>query len=159
MQSILDGSKQQDREFALETAGFQSTRSLESRSKSATTFQFVDRTRTRDFSTTAFSGGKNAWLGENKLRLTDARTRGYADAGRTSETKAHPTERWSGSEKSTPTRAATASTRPFLIRGRSQDAIDANPDLAKTGTVVTGWEGGLQPMTIEQVRDLLNKNK
>lgn len=104
---------------------------------------------TKEFKTDGF------WAGNFKFSTTEASTKSYA-------TKEAPT-------KTAPTKTAvdagkTAATRPFIpggkeakIRGRSQDEFDRDGPSSKVQR--QAWSGELRQLSVEDVRDILNKNK
>ncbi|MGB8353280.1 MAG: hypothetical protein WCD79_05290 [Chthoniobacteraceae bacterium] len=124
------------------------------------TFYFDDHVRTKEFSTHAASGVNKFWAGDVKYDAKTANlgtktvipnaTKVYAT--KTSDTK---TARESGKESAT--RAAT--TREYRGRGVSQDRLDREGPDALKGANPVGSNGDLHPMTIDEVRTLLNKNK
>jgi hypothetical protein len=164
-EEILNGWKQTDRQFNLNQASFRSQSALASNAVRSNEFQFIDRTRPGQ----TFNGaGKyqgntdSAWLGENRLRLGPAQSPGgYAAADRAANTGKGKVEtsEWFWAGKKNPGRIATENGRPYLVQPRSQDAIDSDLDAAKQGKRGVGWQGEMRDMSIEEIRELLNKNK
>ena len=124
-------------------------------------FYFIDKVRTKDFLSRSFYGADPYWAGNFQYSTANARTSGrnvlvnsttIVDT-KTKETKA---DRESGKESSA---RAYPFNREFLGRGRSQDRFDKEGEKALYGTVPLGLGGDLHPMTIDEVRALLNKNK
>jgi hypothetical protein len=56
------------------------------------------------------------------------------------------------------TRTASAAGRPFLGRGRSQDRLDIEKGTPQSVKPI-GYTGDLKTLSIDDVRELLNKNK
>jgi hypothetical protein len=104
---------------------------------------------TKEFKTDSF------WAGNFMFSTKEAATKSYET--REAATKTAPTRTARDTDK-------TASTRPFVpgekearIRGRSQDEFDRDGPSSKVQR--QSWSGDLRPLTVEDVRDILNKSK
>lgn len=134
-------------------------------SKSAQTneFNFVDRVRTKDFATREHIT-KTAWTGDLKFETKAAPVRDSWLSRLTARTKTFDTSQSKSqfSDKSATTRALPGSDKPFLVKGRRQADYDRNGAGAQAmgGDRMDGqsWTGDLRPLTIEDVKKLLNKN-
>ena len=147
------------KEFNPSAANF-GGRSFATKSANSNAFQFVDRTRTKGFTTRDFeteeargmkdyatkdAPTKESWFSKLSARTKTYETKESRDAGKTSET-----------------RTLLGSDRTFEARGRRQAALDKD---GAAGQPIGGdreggqsWSGDLKPLTIQDVRALLNKN-
>jgi hypothetical protein len=103
-----------------------------------------------------FKGTKSDWKGDAKFSTTAARTEGkhgILNADKKADTKTAPTKDASEGAKKARTREDRYAKREFL-GPESKKVHDTTPI-----TKANGWKGDLQPMTIDEVRDLLNKPK
>ena len=123
-------------------------------------FYFSQLFHPKFLSTQSFLGTKDHWAGDFKYRTDQAyighniipnATKDYGT--KTSETKP---ARESNKESATNT---YANTREYRGQGRSQDRLTREGPNALQGAVPLGMQGNLHPMTIAEVRELLNKNK
>ena len=103
-----------------------------------------------------FKGAKSDWKGDAKFTTTTARsegTRKMLDTDKKAATKSASTkEDWQSSKKRS-TREDQYANREFL--GPESKKLHENTPITKGNS----WKGDLQPMTIDEVRDLLNKPK
>ncbi len=110
-------------------------------------FSGVKSARTSEFRTRSFLGIRNPWFGrkvyETKAgrELTKYVLHDKAFSSRRVDTRIAP-----DAERQASQDGKTASTRSFLGRGKAQAAIDAEHPTAA-------------PLTIEEVREVLNKNR
>jgi hypothetical protein len=149
-----------DKEFDPNTARLGARRGIEGRAAQTTEFQYVDRTRTRAFVSKDFST-KGAWMGNAKFATKEASTKTSWFARKSARTKDYETREARDASKSAATRALPGGDRPFLVQGRTQAKLDATGrGSIPFGTTTMGpsWSGDLKPLTIEDVKGLLNKN-
>lgn len=117
--------------------------------------------RTKSYSTRGFFAGlfrtkeystKNAWDGDMKFTTKEANTKGRYDT-RAADVKTAPTKDARESGKTAATRPLWDGQRQYLgpESKKLDQAVDPNKRIE--------WRGDLKPMTIEDVRELLNKNK
>ena len=103
-----------------------------------------------------YKGSKSDWKGDVKFATTAARTEGKHEihnGDKKAPTKGAPTkEDWQSSMKA-PAHDSRYAKREFL--GPESKKIHENVPLTKQDS----WKGDLHPMTIDEVRDLLNKPK
>lgn len=135
-------------------------RSFGAKSARSKSFGFEQKFSAGEFRSKEFSGSKSAWMGNFKFSSKEANTRGkyeVPNAGRQVNTKTMPVVDAREGSKAMPTREF-AGQRPYLKRGPSQDRFDREGTTPMDNRPV-GWSGTLQPMTIDDVRELLNKNK
>jgi len=103
-----------------------------------------------------FKGTKSDWKGDAKFSTTAARTEGkhgILDADKKADSKTAPTKDASEGAKKARTREDRYAKREFL--GPESKKLHENTPISKANS----WKGDLQPMTIDEVRDLLNKPK
>lgn len=103
-----------------------------------------------------YKGSKSDWKGDTKFTTKAASTEGkreIVNADRKAPTKGAPTkEDWQSSKKA-PAHDSQYAKREFL--GPDAKKVHENVPLSKQDS----WKGDLHPMTIDEVRDLLNKPK
>ena len=132
-------------------------------------FYFDQKARTGNFLTHMFAGSKANAGADRKFATTDARTRDYSTGPASDSTKSAATRTvWDGN-KTAKTQAVADGTRQYL--GQEKDRMGHAVD-AKT---LTNWRIGgetvtysdhsveqassFKQLTIDDVRELLNKNK
>jgi len=126
-------------------------------------FFLGDGFRTKEFATNQFFGTNDHWSGYFKFDTKQANLNNrstFVDASKTFETKAAPTKTAMESGKEYATR--TFETRDFRgkeVRGIAQDRLDREGPMALAGPNPLPRNDTLHVMTIDEVRDLLNKGK
>jgi hypothetical protein len=143
------------------SARFGGARSLGGKSASTTEFHFIDHTRTKGFGGTKDFNTKGAWMGDAKFATKSAPTKASWFGGRSARVKSYDTKEARDASKSAATRALPEGDRKYAAQGRKQAQLDANGrDTLPFGTHDMGpsWSGELKPLTIEDVKGLLNKN-
>jgi hypothetical protein len=136
------------------------SRSFDGKPAHVNEFQFVDRVRTKDFGTSDYTT-KGAWMGDLKYGTKDARTKESWFAKKSARTKTFDTKESRDASKTANTRALPGGDRSFLAQGRRQADLDVNGrQKIPFGTTDMGpsWSGDLKPLTIDDVKGLLNKN-
>lgn len=134
------------------------------RSKSAKgkEFSFVQKVAPGEFRTRDFSA--KTWQGDFKFATKEANTNSRTripNVTKQADTKTAAVKEARESEKTMATRELHDGKRPFLVRGRSQDQINAAGSDAQSyrGEYESKWQGNLQQLSVDDVRDLLNKSK
>ncbi len=148
------------KEYNLEKSTFHGGRGFAMKGASVKEFQFDQKVSPKQFNTAAYAGTKSSWMGNFKFSANSAKTTGkyeIPNADKAAPVKEHAVKGYVDSDKKMAVRDY-AGQRPYLRRGASQDLIDKNPEKAAQGGTV-GWNGTMKPMTIDDVRELLNKNK
>ncbi len=133
-------------------------------------FNFEQKTRPGNFLTRVFSGSKANAAAERKFATGEANTRKYNTGEAPDSTKSAATRKlWDGS-KVAASRNAPEGARPFLGQESSKlrTAVDpktmadwrsgASESVSYTNSTVER-SSTFKPLTIEDVRELLNKNK
>jgi len=148
--------------FDLDNAKFFGTKGFSGTTKvtQSKEFQFDQKFSPKAFNAATYSGTKGAWLGDMKFSTKSASTSGkyeIPNAGKAADTKALPIKDYVYSDKAVATKIFPGQ-RPFLKRGPSQDLFDKEKGYPSTSKPI-GFTGDLRPMTIDDVRTLLNKNK
>lgn len=106
---------------------------------------------TKSFST------KNSQFKDFKFATKDARTKSY-------ETKTAPMVKTAAvkdapeADKSAATREFSQANRTSVFKGRNQALFDKEGPAAQA-KVGAGWSGDLKQLSVEDIRDILNKNK
>ena len=131
------------------------------RSANVSTFYYIDHVRTKEFSTHPLYGVNKYWFGDSKYdtKAADLSSRNaIPNASKVFETKASETKTARESNKESATRTY-ADTHEYRRRGASQDRLDREGPDAFKGPVPLGLQGDMHQLTIDEVRDLLNKSK
>ena len=149
------------KEFNPSAANFGSARSVPTNAVRTNEFHFVDRTRTKSFATRDF-GTKEAWGTDTKYATKDVPTKESWFARLTSPTKSYATrENWEAGKKSE-TRDLPGGDLKFIAKGRRQAELEKNGAAGQPmgGDRESGqsWSGDLKPLSIQDVKTLLNKN-
>ena len=164
---LLDRIMQPDTtlEFDLRKSSAIGSRAYAAGSARVKEFHYTQKAEPKTFRTREFHGTKTAWMGDFKFSTKEANSRGkyeIPNAGKSAETKSMRVKQASESDKTMATRALPDGNREYrgsLIRPRSQDRLTQQGPGAQADRTI-GWQGGnLKPMTIDDVRELLNKNK
>jgi hypothetical protein len=134
------------------------SRVFATRDAQAPAFQYDDRVRVSKFETREFSQPKTSWLSKLKFWAKDAKTTGdhtVPGLDRVTETKSVTVKEARDQGKIATVRDLPDGDRVYLgpERAKLDRAVDPNKPLP-------GWAGEkMDPMTLGQVRELLNKNK
>jgi hypothetical protein len=145
-----------EQSFNLQNAAGGSSKSFGTKSANSKGFYFQQKANTGTFRSKEYTGTKTAWMGDFQFGTKTARTKDYAT--KPAATKAAPVKDARESGKGAPTKEYVDQQKEFTRRGRSQDRLDAEGGVPKDGKPV-GWDGNMKPMTIDEVRELLNKSK
>ncbi len=133
-------------------------------------FNFDQKARPGNFLTRAFSGSKANAAAERKFVTSEAGTRNYNTGEAPDSTKSAATRHlWDGS-KVAATRNSSDATKPFLgpESSKLKTAVDPKTmaDWRSSGAEAVSYTNStversstFKPLTIDDVRDLLNKNK
>jgi hypothetical protein len=136
-------------------------------------FSFAQKSLSKGFETREFGGTKGAWMGDIKFSTPEASTKGkYAipNANRKAAVRTMPTREAPEARDTLAVRELHDARRPYLGKeskklGSSIDAHEAanwrsggGEGMAHTGTTVEKFST-LKPMTIDDIREVLNKNK
>jgi hypothetical protein len=116
----------------------------------------------REFYSRDFHGAKQANLGKDKVETPSAPTKGrneIPNLDAKTPAKAVAVKPTWDAEKKVDTRTASASGREFLVKGRSQDRLDIEKNQPRGTSTPIGYTGDLKSLTIQDIRELLNKNK
>jgi hypothetical protein len=151
--------------FNLSSAKFGTGVSITGKKTGTNEFQFVDRTRTKSFATKDLPTKQASGTG-SKFETKAAPTKDSWFSRLTSPTKSYATRESSDSKKNLQGSALPGSEKNFVARGRRQAALDADraerrePKMAIGGDRDGGesWSGDVKPLTIQDVKALLNKN-
>jgi hypothetical protein len=127
------------------------------------TFSYDQHVLAKPFDAKTFSGAKTAWFGNFHFATNEARTKGkfeIPNATKKADTKTVPVSAARESSKTMDTHAFAAGSKSYFSRGRSQDRFDKEGPAATASTArPLGYSGELKPLTIDDIRELLNKNK
>jgi hypothetical protein len=148
------------KEFDLGSLRLGSARTFKGKGAETHEFHYVNKTQTRGFVSKEYST-KGAWMGDAKFATKEAPTKTSWFARRSAQTKEYATREARDASKEAPVRALPGGDRPFLVQGRRQAELDATGRATiplGTHTMGPSWSGDLKPLTIEDVKSLLNKN-
>lgn len=151
--------------FNLSSAKFGTGVSVTGKNAATGEFQFVDKMRTKSFATKELAT-KQAWGTGSKFETKAAPTKESWFARLTASTKAFVTRESSDANKNLQAGALPGSDKKFLARGRRQAELDADRAEGRAPKMPVGddreggqsWAGDLKPLTIQDVKALLNKN-
>jgi hypothetical protein len=132
-------------------------------------FQFDQKYSPKEFVIHDFAGSKSATLGKSEFTTKVANTKGKFDipnaekvySTKAAEQKTMPVKAYAENDKKMPTREF-AGQRPYLKHsmgaGGGRDHMADKP--GESPNMAAGWSGNdVHPMTIDDIRTLLNKNK
>jgi hypothetical protein len=149
------------KEFNLGAATFGRHRSVATKGAQTNQFYFVDKTRTKGFATHDFTT-KEARDSAQSYGTKAMPTTESQFSGRTARTKDYPTAESRDAGRTAETRALPGGDRAFVAQGRKQASLDkdgaAKHPMGGDRNGVESWSGELKPLTIQDVKALLNKN-
>lgn len=149
------------KEFNPNSANFGAGKSLSGKNAATSEFHFVNRTRTKAFETGAFAT-KKAWGMDSSFGTKAVQTKESWFARLTSPTKTYATRESRDASKGLQGKVLPGSDRRFVAIGRRQAELDTNgASRMPIGGDRDGgqsWSGELKPMSIQDVKVLLNKN-
>jgi hypothetical protein len=155
MARILDpdqtkGVREQDKVF-YGGREFQGTSSANVKS-----FPFLKLFAPRTYETRDFYGTKRNWFSSMLFHTKEANTTPrLRDGEKKADTKTADTK---NARESTKTYATDKyATREYPHRGRNQDRFDKEGDRALSQGANVGWQGEMKTMSMDEVRELLNK--
>lgn len=135
------------------TFGRQSFRTDKARVKE---FYFTQKMSPKDYATRDFNGSKGTWFGDFRFTTQEAGSKGkyeIPNAAKKADTKTMPVADAREHDKLMATSPFAKGKRSYL--GPEADRVHRAVPADKP----VGWTGDLKPMTIDDVRTLLNKNK
>jgi hypothetical protein len=155
--AIMDPEKT----FNPSVARFGNASRVDPKTAQVNAFNYEDRVRTREYGTKAHHL-KTAWMGDVKFETKAAPVRQSWFSRLTARTKPYGTRGAAMTDKTAATRTLPGGDKPFLVQGRRQADYDKRGPAAQAfgGDRISGesWSGDLKKMTIEDVKQLLNKN-
>jgi len=119
-------------------------------------FYFTQKQSPKSFATTEFSGSKGTWFGDFHFSTKEASPKGkyeIPNAAKKADTKTMPVVDARERDKLMATSSYENGKRSYLGPEAERLHLSLPADRA------VGWTGDLKPMTIDDVRTLLNKNK
>ena len=149
------------KEFNPSVANFGSGRSVTGKNAATNAFYFQNKTRTKSFATGVFSTKQAAGM-DSKYATKTAETKESWFARLTAPTKKYATRESADANKGLQGKVLPGSERKFVAIGRRQAEMDRNgaSTMPQGGERDSGqsWSGELRPMSIQDVKSLLNKN-
>jgi hypothetical protein len=149
------------KQFNLGSAKFGSGMSVTGKKAATSEFYFENKTRTKSFATSALVT-KPAWGSDSKFATKSAETKESWFARLTARTKSYETRESRDANKGLQGRVVPGSDKNFVARGRRQADLDRNgaAGILPGGDRDAGqsWAGDVKPLSIQDVRSLLNKN-
>jgi hypothetical protein len=156
------------KEFNLEHNAFGNGRSYSAGKARTKEFSLRSKVRTETFRSKDFAGSKTNRAADKEYATSAARTRKFRDSDKKTGDKLFATRPAHNSDKVVPTRDLPDGDRPYLGReSKKMNASIAPETLAdwrsgetvvRTGSSVERL-GSLKELSVEDVRDILNKNK
>lgn len=149
------GKPDQTKVFDVRQGSAFGTQSFQASTARVKNFYFTQKFAPKDYDTRAY-GTKSTWFGDFKFSTKEAGTKGnyeIPNAAKKADTNALPVNDARENSKTMPTAAYGKRDRSYLgpEANRIHRPVPANERV--------GWSGDLRPMTIDDVRELLNKNK
>jgi hypothetical protein len=115
------------------------------------------------YSTDSFKGAKSSWLKDEKFATSKAETKGkyeLPNLKKKTDLKTVPVTESRDATKTVAVNASREGNQRFSFHGRSQDRMDAvKGSPGEKELSAGGYSGDLKPMTIDDIRTLLNKSK
>ena len=153
------------KEFNLGSAKFGSGRAVSGGKTTGGTFQFESKTQTKNFPTSTVTP-QQAWGTDSKYATKSAETKESWFARLTARAKTYETRENSDANKGLQGSTLPGSDKRFAVRGRRQAELDTDrvegraPKMPLGGDRDGGqsWNGELKPLTVQDVKTLLNKN-
>ena len=151
----------QNKTFDTRAANFGTASAIGSRQARTGEFHYEDRMRTKSFGTRDFST-KGATMVDTKYETKAAPVKESWFSRITARTKKYETREAQGVSKTAETRALPGGDKAYFVNGRKQGIYDSKgaAAMAQGGDRSDGqsWSGDLKPLSIEDVKKLLNKN-
>ena len=124
-------------------------------------FHFLNKTQTKSFGTKQFAT-KEAWGAKSKYETKSLETKQSWFARMTAPTKTYATRDSRDANKGLQGQALPGSDRKFVARGRRQAELEksgaSRVPMGGDRDMGQSWSGDLKPMSIQDVKTLLNKN-
>jgi hypothetical protein len=138
---------------------------FQARGANTDSFYIWQKFQAKGYQTEAYQT-KSAWDGNFKFSTKDARTKTF-DTKAAPGVKAAPVKESPDSKKSAATREFADANKASTFKGRHQSLFDAEGPAAQAKIGVKqgwngelqSWSGNLKTLTVDDVREILNKNK
>lgn len=118
-------------------------------------FRFVDSVRTKEYRAGEFQA-KTAWLEKLRFSTKSAPTGDAREAGKSARTKTYETAEAREADKTAAIPVVPDGERTFL--GKEADRFKRGIRPEDQAKYQNAWSGNLDPLTIEDVKRMLNKN-
>ncbi len=149
------------KEFNPSAANFGSGRSVTGKSASTGTFHFVNRTQTKSFETKGIFA-KGATGTDGQFATKSALTKESWFARLTASAKTYDTRASSDANRGLQGGTLPSAEKKFVARGRRQAELDKNGaagvPFGADRDSGQSWSGEVRPLSIQDVKTLLNKN-
>jgi hypothetical protein len=136
-------------------ARFGNRASLADKSAQTGEFRFMNRFRTKEYAAKGFDT-KGAWIEKLNFETKSASTKEAREAGKVAATKDYGTSEAREAGKVAAIPIVPDGERQFL--GREADRMKRGINPQDQAKFESAWSGNLEPLTIEDVKKLLNKN-
>jgi hypothetical protein len=155
----LFGMPDMSREFNLQqmTPFGRSKSDFQARGANTNSFYIQQKFQPKGYETTDSFRTKSAWDGNFKFSTKDARTRTF-DTKTAPPAKTAPVKEAYDSGKTATTRDFAPGHKTSPFKGRNQALFDKDGPAAQA-KIGQSWNGNLNVLTLEDVREILNKNK
>lgn len=153
------------KEFNPAATNFGAGRSISGKAATTRSFQYENKTRTKTFATKGFAT-KEAAGSQSQFATKTAATKESWYSKLTARTKTYDTRESRDANKGLQGSALPGSDLKFYARGRRQAELDAQRAQGRGPLIPLGWDreagqswnGDLKPLSIQDVKTLLNKN-
>jgi hypothetical protein len=156
----LDMEREQKREFYADKAspyGQSNSFHIDSSKQNSKSFYVYQNFQSKGYDTKSFAT-KNAWGGDFKYSTSEARTKTYDQVGKAVPVKSAPVKEANDAGKTAATREFSSAHQESAFKGRNQALFDKEGPAAQA-KVGASWSGNLKELSVDDVREILNKNK
>jgi hypothetical protein len=155
----LFGMPDMSREFNLQqmTPFGRSKSDFQARGANTNSFYIQQKFQSKGYQATDSFRTKSAWDGNFKFSTKDARTKTF-DTKSAPAAKTAPVKEAYGYGKTAATRDFAPGHKDSPFKGRNQALFDKDGPAAQA-KIGQSWNGNLKALTVEDVREILNKNK
>jgi hypothetical protein len=143
------------KEFNPSVARFGRSASVADKAARTGEYRFTERFRTKEYAAKDF-GTKSASLEKLNFGTKTAATKEAREAGKTARSKSYETSEAREAGKSAAIPNVIDGERKFL--GKEADRMKRGIRPEDQAKFEAAWQGNLEPMTVEDVKKLLNKN-
>jgi hypothetical protein len=154
------GKWDEHREFHLDNAsayGQSNSFNIDNSKQNSKSYYVYQKYQSKGYDTKAFATN-NAWAGDLKFSTSEARTKTFENGSKTVQVKTAAVKEARDAGKTAATREFASAHRESPFKGRNQALFDKEGPAAQA-KVGASWSGKLEQLSVDDVREILNKNK